>query len=177
VDDALAEVERRHAALAEAGGPDGLAARLAVRPEPGPGPVTLDAGEWRVVAAVGRGCRLGELPALTGLGELRSYQVVSTLLGRGLLTRTGWDPGGGQDRDGGHDHGELDPDDGRAALHAVLAELEAATALVPAPPPARAPVPRPGRGADGDGDPRPRSERPVVDRELLDRLTTGIRRL
>ena len=176
VDDALAGVERRRAALAEAGGPDGLAARLAVQPDPGPDPVTLDAGEWRVVAAVGRGCRLGELPVLSGLGELHTYQVVTTLLGRGLLTRTGWDPGGDLEAgDAPHAGGELDLDDGRAALHAVLAELEAATAPVPDPPPARAPVTRPGRGADGGHRPRP--DRPVVDRELLDRLTAGIRRL
>jgi hypothetical protein len=166
VDDALAEVGRRRAALAEAGGPDGLAARLAVRPEPGPDPVTLDAGEWRVVAAVGRGCRLGELPALSGLGELRTYQVVTTLLGRGLLIRAGWDPGAELDAGG-----ELDQDDGRTALQAVLAELEAATALAPDPPPARAPATLPARA------PRPEPGRPVVDRELLDRLTAGIRRL
>jgi hypothetical protein len=159
VEELLAETERRLAFWPEvAARVPGRAALLSIPPRrPDADPVTVDAAEWRLLAAVGGSRTVASLIDETGQGEFQTCQALAAMVERGLLAAA--DEAGGPA-----------PDE-RALRQALVASEPAAGT------PAPAAVEEEGPGGDAAGPAPAPGLDPGAAQALLEQLISGVRGL
>jgi Domain of unknown function (DUF4388) len=180
VEDLLAETERRLAAWPEvAARVPGRAALLSIPPRrPDAEVVTVDAAEWRMLAAVGGSRAVASLIDETGQGEFQTCQALAAMVERGLLAAA--------DEASGPAPGERALREALAAADPAAATPAAATPEAATPeaatpqaaePAAAEPAVEEGPGGDAAG-PAP-APGPGLDPEaaqaLLEKVVSGVR--